>query len=816
MEAGCFNSLNMKKIMSVFVCCLVAVGALYGSAAVSPQEFESPADRYHPWAYWWWLNGNVDRRTLTQDLEAMQEMGFRGVIMFDSRGYWEDDNHVRTPAVRYEYLSEPWSDHLVHVVNECARLGLEFSMSFSCSGGSLRGPDKLGSDTPKRLVYQSFALKPGEAVPTFAAPAFEWYSPVAVLAVRYAGEPRKTNLNWRNAGGLYTQVAHHDDRIDADAGEKDAEILEVVDLAQTENWRAADGKWVVLRFGMTTIDGHEYDVDILDKAAVTRYFNRFSKAVLDRVAPHLGKTFTHLYSCSWEGAVPTWSVDFKNDYRELTGDDIIPKLPFLCHFDRKGEREKFVEAYRKARNELFRRNFYLTAKALAAKRGVRWVSESGGPWRRDPAIFGLADQVDFYAVNDLPQGEFWHRMDPEWRNGNGQFVRGAVRAAKELGINRVSAEAFTHMNYHWSVAPCDIKGDGDRAYASGINHFVWHTFTCSPDEYGTPGGEYFAGTHVNRNVPWRRDAAAFIAYLSRCQYLLQQGEPVLRQPPRGEGYIGWGDCDEVFNDSADCKAPKGWRYAHRHCADGTDIYFLTGEGAGEVRFAAKGPAEFWDPMTGKVAPAGEGPVVAVDLPKDGSVFVVFRKDAPKGVPAQRADRSVVTLDGPWAVEFLPPERAVNVTPFTRTLERLADFTTLDDFEVKHFVGTAVYRRTFECPADAKAAALSLGEAKLGIARAILNGRDLGVAWCAPWRVEIPEGVLKPGRNELEIRFTNNWANRLIGDTHLPPEKRVGKTFVAVRDEPRNSSGKKYTVYSGFCRDDALFPCGILGPVRLLE
>ena len=83
-------------------------------------------------------------------------------------------------------------------------------------------------------------------------------------------------------------------------------------------------------------------------------------------------------------------------------------------------------------------------------------------------------------------------------------------------------------------------------------------------------------------------------------------------------------------------------------------------------------------------------------------------------------------------------------------------------------------------------------------------------------MEIPEGVLKPGRNELEIRFTNNWANRLIGDTHLPPEKRVGKTFVAVRDEPRNAAGKKYTIYSGFCRDDALFPCGLLGPVRLLK
>ena len=221
-------------------------------------------------------------------------------------------------------------------------------------------------------------------------------------------------------------------------------------------------------------------------------------------------------------------------------------------------------------------------------------------------------------------------------------------------------------------------------------------------------------------------------------------------------------------------------------------------------------------MTGKVSPAGEGPVVAVDLPKDGSVFVVFRKDALKGAPAHRADQAVVTLDGPWTVEFLPPERAVNVTPFTRTLEQLVDLTAIDDFEVKHFVGTAVYRRTFECPADAKAAALSLGEAKLGIARVVLNGRDLGVAWCAPWRVEIPEGVLKSGRNELEIRFANNWANRLIGDTHLPPEKRVGRTFVAVRDEPRKSPGKEYTVYSGFCRDDELFPCGLLGPVQLLK
>ena len=800
------------------------LAAFTGAMALGGQladGFAEPEGRYRPWCSWWWLNGNVDRELLTKDLEAMKETGFGGVLCFDSRGYWDDDDHVPAPPVRHEYLSPSWSDHVVHAVKECARLGLEFSMSFSCSGGSLRGPDPLGGDAPKRLVYQSFALAPGESAPRPEPPAFAWYRPVATLLVRYAGEPRASHPEWRNAGGLYTQVAQADDRRDRDAEEGDAEALEVVELPGWEtadaSWTApADGQWVLLRLGMTTIDGHECDVDILDRAAVTRFFNRFSAAVLDRVKPYLGTTFTHLYSCSWEGAVPTWSVDFERDYRELTGRGIVRDLPLLCGFDRRGGREAFVRDYRRARNEMFLRNFYSTARTLAAARGLKWVSESGGPWRRHPAIFGLADQVRFYAVNDLPQGEFWYRTDADWRNGRGQFVRGAVRAAFALGLNRVSAEAFTHMTYHWSVAPCDLKGVGDMAYASGVNHFVWHTFTCSPDELGTPGGEYFAGTHVNRNVPWRRDGAAFVTYLARCQYLLQQGDPVLRLPADPGEYVDWGNHDAAFNVPGDCVLPVGWRYAHRRIAhDGTDIYFVTGEGRGTARFAAKGTAELWDPVTGEIAFAGEGPEVALDLPRDGSVFVVFRPDATRTDAAQSAAvRPPLDVGGPWEVEFLPPERAVNARPFSRPFARLADFTEQDDFDVRHFAGTAVYRRTVEVDDPGAYRSIRLGAVKMGTARIVLNGRDLGVAWCDPWRVRIPAGALRRGGNALEIRFSNNWANRLIGDAQLPPERRVGRTTVAVRDAPRKTPGKTHTIYSGFCRDDRLFPCGVLGPVRL--
>jgi hypothetical protein len=52
---------------------------------------------------------------------------------------------------------------------------------------------------------------------------------------------------------------------------------------------------------------------------------------------------------------------------------------------------------------------------------------------------------------------------------------------------------------------------------------VWHTFTSSPKEFGLPGNEYFAGTHLNPNVTWWKQAGDFISYLNRCSYLLSQG-----------------------------------------------------------------------------------------------------------------------------------------------------------------------------------------------------------------------------------------------------------------------------------------------------
>jgi hypothetical protein len=89
--------------------------------------------------------------------------------------------------------------------------------------------------------------------------------------------------------------------------------------------------------------------------------------------------------------------------------------------------------------------------------------------------------------------------------------------------------------------------------------------------------------------------------------------------------------------------------------------------------------------------------------------------------------------------------------------------------------------------------LDLGTVKES-AKVKLNGKDLGVVWCAPWRVEIT-GAVKPGDNALEIEVVNVWPNRLIGDGKLPVEQQRTRT---------NMGTKK----------SAPLPSGLLGPVMI--
>ena len=114
----------------------------------------------------------------------------------------------------------------------------------------------------------------------------------------------------------------------------------------------------------------------------------------------------------------------------------------------------------------------------------------------------------------------------------------------------------------------------------------------------------------------------------------------------------------------------------------------------------------------------------------------------------------------------------------------------------------------ENPAEAY---LDLGMVHNGVAHVYLNGVDCGLAWCAPWKLDVVR-ALRRGRNEIVIRITNTWQNRLILDCRLPEAKRVTKSCLHYYDE--NKENRWTRRCSGYCRGDERVPSGIDGMVVL--
>ncbi|HNY87453.1 MAG TPA: glycosyl hydrolase, partial [Candidatus Hydrogenedentes bacterium] len=250
------------------------------------------------------------------------------------------------------------------------------------------------------------------------------------------------------------------------------------------------------------------------------------------------------------------------------------------------------------------------------------------------------------------------------------------------------------------------------------------------------------------------------------------------------------------------------RYIHRRDGD-ADLYFIANPEESpllvDCRFRVTGrQPEWWDPMTGErrdlpnFTEADGRTSLLMRLDPLQSGFVVFRR--PAGTPSPDVGNFTkpvprITLAGPWQVSFDPkwggPEKVV--------FEKLEDWSQRPEPGIKHYSGKAVYRTVFDRPSDTAEgpAFLSLGSVK-NMASVRLNGTDLGVAWCMPWRLEIPEGLLRPQGNELEITVANLWINRLIGDSALPKRKRL-----------------TWSTLTPFRPDSPLEPSGLLGPVSLM-
>ena len=307
------------------------------------------------------------------------------------------------------------------------------------------------------------------------------------------------------------------------------------------------------------------------------------------------------------------------------------------------------------------------------------------------------------------------------------------------------------------------------------------------------------------------------------------------------------------------------------------------------RVAGKTP-EIWDAETGDIRDAdiwrteGGRTYVTLDFPPSGSAFVVFRK-ATSNVDCRMAKRdrrdkrdsrdkrdlrdkrNAIDITGPWQVSFPVDWYTGGTNVKTVTWQELKDWTADDDNDIKYFSGSAVYH--VSCPmskvSPQSRVVLDLGEVK-DFAEVKVNGVKFPPLWRPPFKVDITDAVAAgrglpalprcgsdgragrprpadaaPGRAcrpataadaiNIEIKVTNLWPNRLIGDDALYPDdcewklrwhnwQKLNEPGIKeipqwVKEGRLSPTGRHtFTTWKHWSKTDRLLPSGLLGPVTI--
>ena len=246
-------------------------------------------------------------------------------------------------------------------------------------------------------------------------------------------------------------------------------------------------------------------------------------------------------------------------------------------------------------------------------------------------------------------------------------------------------------------------------------------------------------------------------------------------------------------------------FAHRRSEQG-DIYFLANHRDTPASFtgnfrAEGGMPQAWNPETGAISAltgaARQGPLtsVPIQLEPHESLFVVFRAGpAPAGPTPGLVEALPVwqSLAGPWEVSFDPRWGGPAHTSFPS----LISWTDSPDPGIRDYSGTATYSLEFDLPKILPSrAVLDLGNVDI-IASLAVNGQSLGDLWKTPFAADVT-AALHPGKNRLEVKVANLWANRLIADAGLPEAKQL-----------------TWTNYAPYRAGAPRLPSGLLGPVVL--
>ena len=558
-EAVC----QAKKFLLAFA---LFVG--FQSAVLSEQisqlekNFSSPPNSAKPYTWWHWMNMNVTKSGIVKDLHAMKELGLGGFHLFNVAPQ-------NTAKGSLKWGSVEWKECLNLVSETANKLGLEFvyhnCAGFATTAGAAVTPEhamkqlvwtRVRTSGKDKITLPRFTVENnnGEVPLVFTINDSqpeqhpkknlwqnEYYKDVAVIAFPTPADelgkdakPFRLDM-WTVKAGYGKQVRYYSevfpkpDMREAPSPINPEEIVDLSDKMAPDgslNWTPPDSReWTIMRFGhtITGMQNHPapegargLECDKFSKSAMDFYFENCVKPIID----FSGEGLKGLLVDSYEAREQNWTPLMPQEFKAAHGYDIKKYLPAFSGrvIGSTEQTERFLFDVRRTFADLMSRNHYGRFGELCRENGLIFITEPyGGPSSMDSIQAGLKA--------DMLMGEYWAGRTA---GRSDMSIKLAASISAYLDCQIVGAESFTSGRGPKSYEdhPATFKKQGDFFFTQGMNRMVFHAFAHQPfaDSMKPGMSMWIWGSQMHRNVTWFPEGKDWVRYITRAQYILQNGK----------------------------------------------------------------------------------------------------------------------------------------------------------------------------------------------------------------------------------------------------------------------------------------------------
>lgn len=534
------------------------------SEAFLPDQFHNPPLQFRPWTRWWLPGNKLDRLELIREIQLFWETGFGGLEIYPTSAGLNPDLPGQETQQIFEVGNLAYAHHLNLILEELAKRNMQADLLLgtgSPTGGAhvslldnmqtlafgesyVLGGKTVDIRLPSPRLPGSYLLSELSEHPNTHPNEGEWLhfdGQHKQLLALYATKYRRGNRTWPALDINDYLLLDKDSTL---------QITPFVNENNRLNWNAPKGYWKIIAI-YTVPNGERPIFSAAHKAGLI--LNPFDSAKV--VAHHnwlignqtylqkyIGHGLRGIFHDHFSYHVDRhYAEDIIEDFEQDHGYDLYPYLPVLLQ---PGKNHSLMQAAEWKSSPEFQftdwdnRIQYDYSLSLS-NRFIHDYLQTSMDWAESNQ---LLTRVQPYGaeIDIIKSAAYTHIPEVEQLYGGGSeaFLKlissGAHWAHKQI----ISAETGAHKDMPGSMFPLRLKRAADKLFLAGVNQIVLHgsPYRTYIDEAGNKLWHPFSSPYLrdhqisgnfSESSPFWKHQQEMNAYLSRCQYLMRQGKPVI-------------------------------------------------------------------------------------------------------------------------------------------------------------------------------------------------------------------------------------------------------------------------------------------------